>query len=283
MDNTAFSVREMRDTDLPTCLEFTQKVKWPHRMLDWQLHFSRGQGSVIEDINGEIVGCILWWDYGKDYATVGLVVVPDHMQGNGLGRKLMDTVISQTGARNLQLVATIAGKRLYQQCGFQEKSFIYQVQGHLSATVRPISAEVSLKPLDNSTLQDVLALDKAAYQCLRGALLKAIAEMGEGVVAYRGTDAVGFAIIRESGRGQTIGPVIANDENIAQALVNELLMKADGFVRFDLTESAQGLKPWLEALGLEQVDKVSLMVKGEFLPANAAETKVFSLASQAFG
>ena len=127
MTNTAFTVREMRETDLPTCLEFTQQVKWPHRMGDWQLHFSQGNGSIIENAQGDIVGCILWWEYGAEYATVGLVVVPAHMQGNGLGRKLMDTVMSQTGERSLQLVATVAGKRLYQQCGFTEAGLIYQM------------------------------------------------------------------------------------------------------------------------------------------------------------
>ena len=107
-------------------------------MGDWQLHFSQGNGSIIENAQGDIVGCILWWDYGDEYATVGLVVVPAHMQGNGLGRKLMDTVMSQTGERSLQLVATVAGKRLYQQCGFTEAALIYQVQGQLAGAVEPL-------------------------------------------------------------------------------------------------------------------------------------------------
>jgi hypothetical protein len=54
-------------------------------------------------------------------------------------------------------------------------------------------------------------------------------------------------------------------------------------VRFDLTEHASDLKSWLTDLGLQQVDEVSLMVKGEWLAEQAADYHVYSLASQAFG
>ena len=265
MDKTEFTVRAMRDTDLPTCLTFTQQVKWPHRMGDWQLHFSQGNGSIIEDADGEIAGCILWWDYGSEYATVGLVVVPEHRQGNGLGRTLMDTVMSQTGARNLQLVATVAGKRLYQQCGFEECGFVYQVQGELTAQPEVTNSALSFSALDETMLKDVIALDAAAYGCSRDSLLKAVAAAGKGLVAYHD------------------GPVLADNDDTAKALISRLLADETGFIRFDLTEEALALKPWLESLGLAQVDKVSVMVKGKFLPSSQSGVTIYSLISQAFG
>ena len=283
MTNTAFTVREMREVDLPTCLEFTQQVKWPHRTGDWQLHFSQGNGSIIENAQGDIVGCILWWDYGDEYATVGLVVVPAHMQGNGLGRKLMDTVMSQTGERSLQLVATVAGKRLYQQCGFTEAALIYQVQGQWAGAVEPLSSDAGIKPLDTNNLADIIIIDDAAYGCSRASLLTAVAQQGKGLVAYRDGKAVGYAMLRTSGHGQTLGPVLADDDDTAKALISQLLASETGFIRFDLTERAKGIQPWLESLGLAQVDEVSLMVKGEFLPARASGSHIYSLVSQAFG
>ncbi|MAJ69990.1 MAG: N-acetyltransferase [Alteromonadaceae bacterium TMED7] len=283
MTKTAFTVREMREADLPICLEFTQQVKWPHRMGDWQLHFSQGNGSIIENAEGDIVGCILWWDYSQQLATVGLVVVPEHMQGNGLGRKLMDTVMSQTGERNLQLVATVAGKRLYQQCGFEEAALIYQVQGQLAGTVAPLSSDASIQALDTNNLADIIALDVAAYGCSRASLLTAVAQQGKGLVAYRDGKAVGYAMLRTSGHGQTLGPVLADDDDTAKALISQLLTSETGFIRFDLTERAKAIQPWLESLGLAQVDEVSLMVKGEFVPAGGTGAKIYSLISQAFG
>ena len=283
MDKTDFTVREMRESDLPTCLTFTQQVNWPHRMIDWQLQFSMGNGSIIEDSKSDIAGCILWWDYGSNYATVGLVVVPSHMQGNGLGRTLMDTVMSQTGARSLQLVATVAGKRLYQQCGFVERGAIYQVQGQLTTQPVPTESNLDIEAIDDTSLNDMQALDACTYGCSRQKLLTAVAQSGKGLIAYRDDKAVGFAMLRTSGHGQTLGPVLAESDNIAKALISRLLCNETGFIRFDLSENALNIKPWLESFGLTEVDKVSLMVKGAFLPSNASGVRIYSLVSQAFG
>ena len=298
------SIRSMTEADLPVCLSFTQQVKWPHRSIDWQLHFELGHGSVIEanlDSDNaqsapQIVGCILWWDYpalnnatGKasttsdlGCATVGLVVVPDAMQGRGLGRTLMNTVMEQAGERNLQLVATVAGKRLYEQCGFTTRSTIYQVQGELT-TQPDVSDEFEITDVDASSLSTVIELDNQAFQANRSALLKALVARGKCVIASQNGQSQGYAFIRESGRGETIGPVVASDADVAKALAAALLQQAKGFVRFDLTEHASDLKSWLTDLGLQQVDEVSLMVKGEWLAEQAADYQVYSLASQAFG
>lgn len=298
------SIRSMTEADLPVCLSFTQQVKWPHRLIDWQLHFELGNGSVIEanlDSDNalsapQIVGCILWWDYpalntnttassstsSLGCATVGLVVVPDAMQGRGLGRTLMNTVMAQTGERNLQLVATVAGKRLYEQCGFTTRSTIYQVQGEL--TKKPeFTDNIDVTEVDAGSLSAVIELDNQAFQADRSALLKALMARGRCVIAKQNGKALGYAFIRESGRGETIGPVVASDSGVAKALAAALLQQAKAFVRFDLTEHASDLKGWLTDLGLQQVDEVSLMVKGEWLAQQASDSQVYSLASQAFG
>ncbi len=75
MSVPSFTVRAMTPADLPSCLSFTQQVNWPHRQHDWQLHYKLGQGYVISDADQQLAGCILWWDYGAAYGSIGLVVV----------------------------------------------------------------------------------------------------------------------------------------------------------------------------------------------------------------
>lgn len=284
MTDTGMVVRPMTEADLPICLAFTQAVKWPHRMIDWQLHFESGNGSVVIDSNGQLCGCILWWDYGAQYATVGLVVVPASMQGKGLGRTLMDTVMAQTGQRNLQLVATLAGRRLYEQCGFVACGTITQVQGELGEVpVMSAPANGSLRVLSEASLDAVCQLDAQAYQCDRSALLRAVFTRGRGVGLYAAEELVAFAMVRESGRGKTVGPVVACDDDAALTVITALLASLSGFVRFDLTDAAASLKDALETMGLSVVDEGSLMIKGEFLPAKSATTKTYALISQAFG
>jgi len=168
MSEYSYIVRTMTETDLNACLAYTQAVGWPHTISDWQFHYDLGKGSVIEDKQGDVIGTILWWDYGADYATVGLVVVPGHMQGKGLGRTLMDNIEAQTGSRNLQLVSTAAGKRLYEQCGYTEYGKIYQIQGlPNNRQAGPLPEGVVCRQLDQSLLPDIITMANQAYKSKR--------------------------------------------------------------------------------------------------------------------
>ncbi len=284
MSQNPYIVREMTQEDLSTCLAYTQEVKWPHQFIDWQFHYDLGKGSVIEDKQGNVIGTILWWGYGTDYATVGLVVVPSHMQGKGLGRALMDAIMEQAGSRNLQLVATLAGKRLYEQCGFTECGKIYQIQGLPKIKqAAPLLEGVTYRQLEASLLPDIIELDNDAYQAQRDDLIQALLNNGNGIGLYKEEKLLGYGFVRDSGKGQTIGPIIANDEISAKSIATSLLEKTSGFVRFDLTQQSSELKLWLLSLGLEQVDEVCLMTKGSYLPKNASSSFNFALASQALG
>lgn len=284
MQEQALTLRPMTDADLESCLSFTQQVNWPHRLLDWQLHYALGNGYVFADNQQQLAGCILWWNYGASYGTIGLVVVPAHMQGQGLGRKLMQAVLAQAGERSLQLVATLAGKKLYQQCGFREVDTIAQVQGiPVAYPVRPVASQTQFSTLTNTNLNLAQQLDAQAYSADRAHLLAALLTQGSGVIAFAAGKAVGYGMLRTSGRGQTIGPIIAAEPEIARQIAIELLQQTDGFVRFDLTEQASSLKAMLLEAGLQQVDLVSVMVKGDYLPGMDTAQSVFALASQALG
>lgn len=288
----SFTLRAMTPADLPTCLSFTQQVNWPHRQYDWQLHYTLGKGYVISDADQQLAGCILWWDYGSAYGSIGLVVVPAKYQGQGLGRQLMNSVLAAAGDRSMQLVATVAGEKLYQQCGFRTTGKIYQVQG--IPTQQPAlqaTSGLTFLPLSAETLPAALKLDAAAYNADRSAVITQLATQGSGLVAYRAGRAVAFGIVRDSGRGQTVGPIIAESDNDATQLAIALMQQTQGFIRFDLTAAAVALKTLLLAADLQQVDEVNLMVKGDYLPATGtlpaadspAKPAIYGLASQAFG
>ena len=91
----------------------------------------------------------------KPLGSVGLVVVDRQQQGKGIGRRLMNLIIDEAGSRALQLVATKAGLKLYQQCGFREVGGIEQRQG--------VAAPQSSAPAPSGvTLRAVMPSDLAA-------------------------------------------------------------------------------------------------------------------------
>lgn len=278
------SVRPMQADDLEGAVKLTRALHWPHRPEDWELHFRLGRGWVVCSGPGELAGIILWWPCGAAFGTVGLVVVAESHQGKGIGRRLMDRVMEEAGARALQLIATRAGIKLYQQCGFREIGTISQHQGTLvcAEAVAP-PAGIVQRPVVPGDLAALLDLDAAAFGGDRRTLYEALLDVGGGVVAERDGNACGFALQRPFGRGTLIGPVVADDEALAISLVSHLLCASQGFTRLDIPADAAGLASWLASAGLACVDQGAIMVRGE-VPMVRAESRfrVFGIASQGF-
>lgn len=276
------TLRRMRESDLEGCLRLTQAVHWPHRLIDWQLHFKIGDGWVA--LNGDvIVGVTMWWKYDMRIATIGLVVVDGMLQGRGIGRRLMDVAMDSAGPCLQRLMATQAGMKLYEGCGFVAVGEIGQTQGEVTIET-PVAAadDVAIRPASRDDLPVLVDLDAQAFGATRENLISAVLGDGNGVVAHRDGKPAGFALIRESGRGQTIGPVVATDEALAIALVSQLLAEASGFIRLDVDLTATQFMAWLETTGLKCIDTVIIMVKPH-TPANAKPPYTYGLISQALG
>jgi hypothetical protein len=49
-------------------------VGWPHRAEDWQFLRNVGRGIVASDEIGRVLGSVMWFPHGLDFATVGMVI-----------------------------------------------------------------------------------------------------------------------------------------------------------------------------------------------------------------
>lgn len=269
--------------DLPAALALTQAQNWSHQMHDWALHLRLGRGFGARDADGSLLGTAIWWDWGAALATLGLVVVRPDAQGRGIGRRLMHAILGETGARDVGLVATNAGLKLYQDCGFVTTGGVLQCQGTVRGrgTTAPAGLRLrALRPTDRDTL---LALDAAATGAGRAALLDAILSAGmPALVAEDAGGALGYALLRPAGRGVTVGPLVARDEQVAIALATAALDQVEGLARLDVPAAATALVAALESRGLVVVDRVTAMLRGP-APAVRGDVQRFGLASQAFG
>ena len=107
----------MTAADVPEAQALTASFGWPHRKEDWALMQALGWGVVAER-QGKLVGTALCWRYGADWATVGMIGVYAELQGRGIGRRLLQTLMQELESRNLALYATEAGMPLYAAIGF---------------------------------------------------------------------------------------------------------------------------------------------------------------------
>ncbi len=258
--------RNFTDADIAAAHALTVELKWPHRAEDWQFVAQAGHGFVaIEE--GEVVGTALYWTYGSERASLGMVIVSPARQGLGIGRQLMERVLEALAGRVVFLHATLAGQPLYEKLGFRPAGTLDQHQG--TAFQPPLMALAPgerLRPLGASDTPRLIELASRASGLDRGDVLPALLANADGIGLDRDGELIGFSLYRRFGRGFAIGPVAtpasgeSADITRAKALITHWLAKNEGvFVRID-TPGDSGLTEWLEGLGLPRVDTVARMV-----------------------
>jgi len=258
----------------------SQALQWPYRLEDWVFAHSLGQGLAVE-IGGRLAGTALWWPYGPHQASAGMVIVADHAQRMGIGRALMEAVIADAAGRSIILNSTQEGYALYKSLGFVERGHVFQHQAVLTQPPAGLP-EPAMRTFRAPDLEAILALDVAASGMERAALIDALFAMSEVKVIERDGLVRGYGCARRWGRGIVIGPVIADTAAEARALISALAAPhAGAFVRIDVT-SASGLGPWLEEIGLPEVNRVVAMTRGE-PPRPKGSARLFALATQSLG
>ncbi|WP_210201610.1 GNAT family N-acetyltransferase [Bosea sp. CS1GBMeth4] len=276
------ALRAIEAGDAPSCAELSRRVGWPHRREDWEFVIGLGRGVVgIRD--GRIVASALCWPYGESHATLGLIIVAPEEQGAGIGKRLMQALLAQAGERSLMLNATTAGAPLYERCGFRPLHDVRQQHGHVLAVAAPVlGAGERLRPGGAADLPVIEQLDRAASGLERGPTLAALLRCADCVVLERNGRPVGFSMLRAFGRGDVVGPVVAESESDARALIACWLHGREGrFMRIDL-QVGSPLGAWLERCGLAPAGDVTTMVRGD-KPEAAGPARLHALINQALG
>ncbi len=280
LPHPAYTYRPMTVTDLPAAHALSVQLKWPHRLEDWAMLQRVSDGFVVMD--GEcLIGSAFTCPQG-DYATIGLVIVSNDYQGQGIGRRLMEKALAACDSRTPLLNATLAGAPLYASQGFVEFGRVQQHQGQaLVPDLVALAPGESCRALGADDHATLLALAKAASGLDRRKVLRDL-QVEHAVGIERDGQLRGFALLRPFGRGRCIGPVVAENLNQAKHLIAALLAQVpDTFVRIDIPVVC-GLSDWLESAGLKNIDTVAQMSLGT--PPQASQgVYPFALITQAIG
>lgn len=280
MDLDTIDLVAFDESHLDGAVLLSREAGWPHRRDDWAMALSLSQGFVA--LQGEtVIGTILMTPIGDAAATINMVIVSEAARGRGLGRRLMDAALKAAGSRECRLVATADGLPLYEKLGFEATHDIRQHQGIVSSEMPAPAPGVVVADADD--LIAIAGLDRLALGLDRRPLLQLLAQLGTMAVLRKDGQIVGYAALRRFGRGEVIGPVIAETEEDARALISFFIAARPGaFLRVD-TPVALDLSSWLTEQDLAEVGGGIGMCRNRTAPQAAGPVKPFALASQALG
>lgn len=278
-DTTAFSMPPVTGADLDAVTALVQTLKWPHRPEDVDLFMRLGRGRIVrDDADGRMMGVALWWTFGDQLARLGLVMIDPQSQGRGIGRRLVEQILTDSADRTMVLLATEAGLPLYEKLGFQTIGGNRQIQGTYSEAP---SEDPAIRPATSQDFPAILALDSAASGADRVDLLRAMTDIGRTIVRVEKDRITGYAIERTFGRGSAVGPIVAESEDDAIRLFRAAARP--GFTRVDCPSDASDLAAHLQTAGLVAVEGESpVMVRGSWRPPENPQ-RIFALSSHALG
>jgi len=275
----SLDVVQLNESHLAQALSLSQALNWPYRLEDWAFALGLGRGFAVES-HGRLLGTALWWPFGSDHASAGMIIVAAEAQRQGIGARLMAALLADAAGRTIILNSTREGEALYTRLGFIAVGTKNQHQAALGQAPAQYEAPMrAAAPADRAALR---SLDRAASGMERTELLDALFAVADTLAVERDGRITGFACVRRWGRGVVIGPVIAQGPADARALIAALAARHGGqFVRIDVP-AASGLSAWLEQIGLPKVDQATSMVLGKPLQSDPAAS-LYALSNQSLG
>jgi GNAT superfamily N-acetyltransferase len=213
------------------------------------------------DAGGRVVGTSVLSINGS-VGWIGTVWVDPLWRRRGIGLDLTRATIDEAeaaGCRTLVLVATEAGRPLYERLGFEVQTWyrILQIDGLEGAAADP-----GVRPFRAEDLGAMAALDAAATGEDRAHLLRSFAAPDTARVLARDDGSLGGFVVRAPwGGGATIAPRIEDAEAILHA--RRVASGSAGRVRAGLlAENEAGLER-LAALGWTESWQAPRLIRGE--------------------
>jgi ribosomal protein S18 acetylase RimI-like enzyme len=217
-----FIIRAMNRSEIDLAISWAASEGWNPGRYDAESFYQTDKnGFLLGELNGEPVACISAVAYDQHFGFLGFYIVKPQFRGQGLGMKIWQTAMDYLGAdRNIGLDSVVAQQDNYKKSGFQIAYNHIRYEGVGGGVIPAGIVELKTVPFEN-----LVAYDCQLFPSKRSLFLRHWIEQPESTAFgfVENGYLVGYGVIRSAHTGFRIGPLFANDEQIAEALFQALL------------------------------------------------------------
>jgi len=280
--------RPLVAADLAPAVLLSQEAGWNQTAADWRIFLELGAGIGLTDADGGLIATVATLPYGGRFAWISMVLVTARHRRRGLATWLLRQAIVTIRAQGLvpALDATPAGRLVYLGLDFRDAWSLRRLvlSERLRAPAIAAPAGNVIRALEAADWPALEAYDAAVFGAARGAFLRHLATRlpAAALVAARAGRIAGYLLGREGRVVSQLGPLAAEDEAIAQALVAGALAGVAAPLAIDIADRHRTLGAWLEQLGLVAERPWTRMVHGQDAAFDDA-ARLFAIAGPEFG
>ena len=281
-------VRPLRPSDASALCPLSKEAGWNQVAGDWRLMLTLGRGFGAQAADGCWIGSALMLPLAPTLAWISMVLVTRSARGKGLGTELLARCLelAQASGRVAGLDATEFGRPIYLPLGFVDAFTLarWHCQAPPRAAVDPPRGVV-VRAAAPTDLPEIIAYDRPRSGFARDAVLADLLSRSGSFahLARRPSgDLAGFVLGRDGDRSWHLGPVLAEDEATALALLSAAAAALAQPLIVDIPDRHRRLTTWLAAAGATAPRRFTRMLRGHSDEVGDAQ-RVFALAGPELG
>ena len=273
--------------DAEGALPLSAEAGWNQTAADWAFMLREGRGIGVRDGAGRWVGSALALPLGERLSWIGMVLVAKHARRRGIGTRLLRRTIDEVrdAGRIAGLDATELGRPVYLPLGFRDLYTVSRLRLGAPAPSEPAPAGCTIRPLVAADLPGIVAFDRPRSGMQRSHVLAYLLQQAAepAFVAEVDGGIAGYALGRPGRIAFQVGPVVADREDVAIALVSYAVAHLDGPAMIDVPDAHADLRAWLDRHGAVRERGFTRMTLGAPPPGLTNPRAVFALAGPELG
>ena len=229
---------------------------WNQTVGDWRIFLELGAVRAVRNGDGRVIATAATLSYGGRFGWISMVLVATAFRRQGLARRLMNICIADlTGAGVVPVLdATPAGRAVYLALGFEDAWGYHRLAGRGTSRkgeLPPAPDATRIQPIDEATYEALCRYDATVFGAERSRVLSRLRGRvpGADLVALRQDRVCGFLLGRDGRSATQLGPLVAEDSAVAEALLARGLAAIDGPVYVDLADDKTEVRAMLDKHG----------------------------------
>lgn len=222
MSNEGYKIRNALRPEVDLIVSWANREGWNPGVHDAEAFYGTDpNGFFLGVLDGRPVASISAVAYGSSFGFLGFYIVEPSLRGRGLGTEVWNAGMKYLGDRNIGLDSVLSQQKLYERMGFRPCYRSLRQQG--AGTGRKSKME-GIKILSEVPLRDILAYDDGFFPVPRHAFTSLWIRQPGGVAlaAIDNGRLTGYGLLRLCHTGYKIGPLFADDEDVAESLFGAL-------------------------------------------------------------